>query len=251
MQGIALASAIRPYANNTTLWDAALRRAPGSARAHAMVGLQLAATLDSRELVDADLRRRALVECRIARRHDPWEELAHICTARVALIDRDLGAAVTAMDRALATPSLRRDRLLAVAIELALEDPRVPWPERPARALDLAGEALLHYPYSPEVAAAAARVAHRAGAPHLALELLRRVRTLRPDRWETAASAVEIALDQGDVQLAHSTYLAERALLSQAPEARRRLLLRRLTFAQRAHPTNLLHSALAPGAFRQ
>ena len=251
LQGVALASALRPYASNTALWDAALRGAPGSARAHAMLGLQLAATLDARELVDEDLRRRARTECRIAAHHDPREELAYVCHARVALIDRDFGAAARAMDRALEIPSFRRDRLLAVAIEVALDDPRIPWEQRRGHALGLASDALSEHPFSPEVAAAAARVAHRAGAPHHALELLRRVRSLRPDRWETVVEAIEIALDQGRVQLAMSTWLAERALLAQAPEGRRRGLLRRLTSAARVHPPNLLHCALAPGVFRQ
>ena len=102
---------------------------------------------------------------------------------------------------------------------------------------------------SPELHAAAGRVHHRLGEPERALELYRRARSLRPDRWETVAAGVELALDLGDAAAAHHTWWADANLLRHADGATRTHLNRRLAAARAQPDFSLLHSLLDPGVF--
>ena len=122
--------------------------------------------------------------------------------------------------------------------------------ERRAHALALLDSGLHAYPYSPELHAAAARVHHRLGQSDRALELYRRARSLRPDRWETIAGGVELALDLGDAAEAHRTWWAEAKVLERADPATRTRLLHRLATARATQPHfSLLRSLLNSGVF--
>jgi tetratricopeptide (TPR) repeat protein len=264
MQGSFGMAAARVYVSNTTLWHAAVKRAPDSARAHALLGLERVGEIRQGERLAEDVAEAAERSCMRAQQLDPIYELPQLCLGALAIAREQWALAYEHHARAIALSVDRNDRPIAALAQLALDLPSE-WlaahPEigdRREHALTLLDRGLRAYPYSPELHAAAARVHHRLGQPERALELYRRARSLRPDRWETVAGGVELALDLGDAAAAHRTWWAEAELLARADPATRTRLVRRLAAARTqlnwssrrtAAEFSLLHSLLNPGVF--
>jgi tetratricopeptide (TPR) repeat protein len=237
VQGSFGVAAARVYVSNTTLWRAAVKRAPTSARAQAMLGLdRLVAGRRPDRAIEPEVAALVREQCEHARELDPLDELPILCLAELAVAEQDWQAA---HDHFVAASELafdRKDRPLASAAQLALELPGDTPDMGPTRARELLARGLSAYPYSADLTAAAARIEHRLGNPEQALLLYRRARALRPDRWETAAWGVELALDLGETAAAHRTWWAEQHLLAGADAGTRDTLRRRLADARRPHP---------------
>jgi tetratricopeptide (TPR) repeat protein len=255
VQGSFGAAEARVYVSNTTLWHEAARRAPDSARAQALLGLEQIATARQGERISDEVLAAAEQSCLHAEQLDPLYELPQLCLGSLAVAREDWVAAYEHHLRAVELSVDRNDRPIAALAQLSLDLPS-DWfhahpaqPDRRQLALDWIERGLRAYPYSPELHAAAGRVHHRLGEPERALELYRRARSLRPDRWETVAAGVELALDLGDAAAAHRTWWTDADLLRHADAATRTHLNRRLA-ATRAQPDfSLLHSLLDPGVF--
>lgn len=254
-------AATRAYVSNSTLWHHAVRRAPDSARAHALLGIErLAVGRHAEGRLAPGVAEAAEADCLRAKRLDDQYELPELCLAILASAREDWSLAYEHHARAVELSIDRNDRSLAAMAQLALDLPSE-WlarhPELPgASAGDRQHLALTHierglsaYPYSPELQFAAGRVYHRIGQPDRALDHYRRARSLRPERWETVAAGVELALDLGDAAAAHRTWWAESKLLSRADAATRTRLARRLAEARKQPDFSLLHSLLSPGVF--
>jgi tetratricopeptide (TPR) repeat protein len=255
VQGSFGAAEARVYVSNTTLWHAAARRAPDSARAHALLGLEHIATARQGERISDEVLAVAEQSCRRAEQLDPLYELPQLCLGSLAIAREDWVSAYEHHLRAIESSVDRNDRPIAALAQLALDLPSdwfIAHPEQPDRrqlATEWLERGLRAYPYSPELHAAAARVHHRLGEPERALELYRRARSLRPDRWETVTAGLELALDLGDAAAAHHTWWADADLLRHADPATRTHLSRRLAAARAAPDFSLLHSLLDPGVF--
>jgi tetratricopeptide (TPR) repeat protein len=169
-----------------------------------------------------------------------------LCLAELAVAEQDWVSAYDHFTRAVDLAIDREDRPIASLAQLALDQPRV---DGRAQALDLLARGLSAYPYSPDLHTAAGRIHHRLGDPERAMALLRRARTLRPERWEPAAWGVELALDLGDAAAAHRTWWAEHDLLAGADPVTRDLLQRRLAEARRDPTFSPLQSFFSPGVF--
>jgi tetratricopeptide (TPR) repeat protein len=255
VQGSFGAAQARVYVSNTTLWHEAARRAPDSARAQALLGLEQIAAARQGERISDEVLVAAEQSCLHAEQLDPLYELPQLCLGSLAVAREDWVAAYEHHLRAVELSVDRNDRAIAALAQLSLDLPS-DWfiahsdqPDRRQLAKDWIDRGLRAYPYSPELHAAAGRVHHRLGEPERALELYRRARSLRPDRWETVAAGVELALDLGDAAAAHQTWRADADLLRHADPATRTHLNRRLA-ATRAQPDfSLLHSLPDPGVF--
>jgi tetratricopeptide (TPR) repeat protein len=255
VQGSFGAAEARVYVSNTTLWHEAARRAPDSARARALLGLdQIASARQGERISDAVLEA-AEQSCRHAEQLDPLYELPQLCLGSLAIAREDWALAYEHHLRAVELSVDRNDRPIAALAQLSLDLPSewfLAHPDQPDRQQLATGwleRGLRAYPYSPELHAAAGRVHHRLGEPERALELYRRARSLRPDRWETVAAGVELALDLGDAAAAHHTWWADANLLRHADAATRMHLTRRLAAARAQPDFSLLHSLLDPGVF--
>jgi len=209
VQGASGMAAARSYASNTTLWKVAVSRAPGSARAQAMLGLITLGQSQATAFGDPGQRAQARAHCENALRLDPAHELPQICFARLAVAEKRWDDAYARYLDALERSPGQHDRLLAAIIELSVdvEAARAPGVDAPARVgsrpppVDRtwahAKAALREYPYSPLVHGAVGRAMHRTGYPHAARHYYDRARALYPERWQTAAWEVELALDTG------------------------------------------------------
>lgn len=246
IQGSFGLAAARAYVSNATLWRVALRRAPDSARAHAMLGLERLATGRRPDHVEANVATAVREQCEHARSLDPLDELPVICLAELAVAEHDWIGAYDHFARAIELGIDREDRPIAALAQLALDQPGIDGPEL---AVDLLARGLSAYPYSPDLHLAAGRIHHRLGDPERARTQYRRARTLRPERWEPAAWGVELALDLGDAAAAHRTWWAEHDLLGGADPAHRDLLQRRLAEARRSPDFSPLQSFFSPGVF--
>ncbi|MFV8749494.1 tetratricopeptide repeat protein [Nannocystaceae bacterium ST9] len=246
IQGSFGLAAARAYVSNATLWRAAVRRAPDSARARAMLGLERLAAGRRPDRVEPEVAAVVREQCEHARELDPLDELPVICLAELAVAERDWIAAYDHYARAVELGVDRQDRPIAALAQLALDQPGL---DDRRLALDLLARGLSAYPYSPDLHAAAGRIHHRLGDPERARALYRRARTLRPERWEVAAWGVELALDLGETAAAHRTWWAEHDLLAGADPATRDLLQRRLAEARRDPAFSPLQSFLSPGVF--
>lgn len=255
IQGSFGMAATRVYVSNTTLWHTAVERAPDSARAHALLGLARVGEARQGERLAEDVAEAAERSCLRARQLDPIYELPQLCLGAVAIAREQWAVAYQHHARAIELSVDRNDRPIAALAQIALDLPAEWIAEHPEigdrrdHAIALLDRGLRAYPYSPELHAAAARVHHRLGQPDRALELYRRARSLRPDRWETIAGGVELALDLGDAAAAHRTWWAEAEVLARADVATRTRLVRRLATAQAQPDFSLLHSLLNPGVF--
>ncbi|WP_106390720.1 tetratricopeptide repeat protein [Enhygromyxa salina] len=255
MQGSFGLAEARVYVSNTTLWHEAARRAPESARAHALLGLERVGEVRRGDQLAPKVEAAAEDACRRAQRLDPVYELPQLCLGSLAIVRKDWVAAYEHHARAVELSVDRNDRPIAALAQLSLDLPSEWFDAHPElgdrRSLSIAWleRGLSAYPYSPELHAAAGRVYHRLGQPERALELYRRARSLRPDRWETVAAGVELALDLGDAAAAHRTWWSEAKVLGRADPATRSRLSRRLAVARTDPHFSLLHSLLDPGVF--
>jgi tetratricopeptide (TPR) repeat protein len=249
VQGSFGLAAARAYVSNATLWHTAVRRAPDSARAQAMLGLERLAAGRRPDRVEADVAAKVREQCEHARALDPLDELPMLCLAELAVAEQDWVSAHDHFSGAVELAIDREDRPIAALAQLALDLPDVEDVDGPERSLDLLARGLGAYPYSPDLHATAGRIHHRLGDPERALALLRRARTLRPERWEPVAWGVELALDLGDAASAHRTWWAEHDLLAGADPVMRDLLQRRLAEARRHPAFSPLHAFLSPGVF--
>ncbi|KIG18716.1 TPR domain protein [Enhygromyxa salina] len=255
MQGSFAVAEARVYVSNTTLWHEAARRAPGSARAHALLGLEYSGAARAGDHLDDEIAAKAEAACRTAQQLDPLYELPQLCLGSLAISRKDWTAAYEHHARAVELSVDRNDRPIAALAQLALDLPSAWLRQHPElgdrRHLSRSWleRGLGAYPYSPELHAAAARVYHRLGDAERAMQLYQRARSLRPDRWETVAGGVELALDLGDAAAAHRTWWAEAKLLERADPATRTRLTRRLAAARTSPGFSLLHSLLDPGVF--
>ena len=256
VQGSFGMAASRVYVSNTTLWHTAVRKAPRSARAHALMGLERLASATRGDELAERVAERARRSCLRAQELDPRYELPRLCLGSLAIVRERWGEAYEHHAQAVELSIDRNDRPIAALAQLALDLPGE-WlaahPElggdRRALARAWLERGLGAYPYSPELHAAAGRVFHRLGQPERALQHYRRARSLRPDRWQTVAMGVELALDLGDAAAAYHTWWANAEFLSRADPVTRARLRRRLAEARTQSDFSLLHSLLSPGVF--
>lgn len=240
LQGALAQGAATRYRSDTRLWDAALRHAPGSARAHAIRG-QLHIKRLERDPGDPSLRNRAWSHCTIAQRLEPQEALSWLCSARLAAAEQRWELAHADFERALALGMRREDRVLAALASIALDRPSVPYAQRLTAARAYADRATTEYPYSALAFATAAGIAHRLGDAAHAREHYARARKLRPERWDVVLSGVELELDLGHASAARAALAAHDDLLLSADPAQRQHITRRLADADQlqAHPLPL------------
>lgn len=233
LQGALAQGASTSYRSDTRLWDTALRRAPASARAHAVRGELYVAQMGDDPSPDPRLVARASAHCRIAQWLDPEQALPWLCEARLASAQRDWPRAYDGLRRALAAGMPRRDRVLASLASVALDHPDHPYALRVAEARDLADRAVREYPYSALAHATAAGIHHRLGDAARAAELYARASELRPERWDVVLAGVELELDLGHASAARAAWAAHEDLLEAADPARRDHVRRRLAEADR------------------
>lgn len=238
LQGSFAQASANVYRSDRRLWEIALRRAPDSARAHAVVG-ELA-TIDFVETGSTDdaVRVRARSHCRIARRLDAGDPLPWLCAGRLAAAERDRERAYRSFAAAHARASVRRDRTAAALAAAILDRPGTDAEDRAVEALELLRGAMREAPYSSALAAVAASVHHRLGHPEAAAELYARASSLRPERWDLVIAGVELQLDLGHPSAAGRALDASADLLEQADPARRADVRRRLATASRLWPSD-------------
>lgn len=236
LQGALAQGAATNYRSDLRLWETALRRAPGSARGHAILGELYLAQLGDDPSPDPKAINRASTHCTIARQLEPRRALPWLCEARVAVVERDWPRAHRCFERALEIGMPRRDRVLAAMASVVLDRPDLPYPERVARARELADRALREYPYSALAAATAAGIHHRLGDAAEARELYARARKLRPERWDVVLAGVELELDLGHASAARAAWTASEDLLEAADPTRRDHVRHRLADAERLAP---------------
>lgn len=232
VQGALAQGAATTYRSDTRLWDTALRRAPGSARAHAVRG-ELYIKRIERDPSDLRSLVRASAHCSTAQRLAPEQALPWLCGARLAVAQRDWALAFGLFERARSRGMEREDRVLAAMASVSLDRPDLPYDQRVATAKDLADRAAEAYPYSALAHATSARIHHRLGEAERARELYDRASALRPERWDVVLDGVELELDLGHASAARAAWAAHEDLLLAADPARRDHVRRRLRDASR------------------
>jgi tetratricopeptide (TPR) repeat protein len=249
VHGALLQAGTATYRSDGRLWEIALRRAPDSARAHALVGELSIAALRADDLRGADpaLLARAHAHCRRALALGPDDALPHLCAARLANHEKRWTEAEQHFEHALARARAREDRILAALASATLDAPGRPYTERKQRALALLDRGLREFPYASEMAAAAGRIVHRLGDPARALELYRRARTLRPERWDVVLWGLELALDLGHSSAARAIWESAEDLLPDADPREVDAARRRMLDAERLFPTPIATDALPLG----
>lgn len=231
-QGALAQGAATTYRSDTRLWDTALRRAPGSARAHAIRG-QLHVQRMEADPSEPLHEIRASAHCSMAQHLAPEQALPWLCGARLAVARQDWTAAYALFERARDRGMERQDRVLAALASVALDRTDLPYEARTRASRDFASRATEQYPYSALAHATAARIAHRLGDADLAREHYARASTLRPERWDVVLDGVELELDLGHASAARAAYDAHEDLLLAADPARRDHVRRRLRDATR------------------
>jgi tetratricopeptide (TPR) repeat protein len=219
-------AATSAFFSNTTLWETARRRAPESARAHAMYGLMRLASGASRSSTDAQLRRLVREDCERARVLDPLEARVHVCFARLAVAGGEASDAFRHFSRAIALDPAHSVAWLGARAQLSLElESGTESGARQARNLSSARaeleRAIAVFPYAEELHLVAGRLAHREGIPLSADRHYARARSLRPERWESVVATLELQLDLGHIPRAHQLWLQEAKLLRHADPATR------------------------------
>ncbi|MCH9685037.1 MAG: hypothetical protein K0V04_26610 [Deltaproteobacteria bacterium] len=232
LQGALAQGAATAFRSDTRLWDTALRRAPGSARAHAVRGQLFITRLGDDPSPDPKILNRATTHCLIAQRLAPEQALPWMCGARLAASQRDWEGAYTMFERARGRGLFREDRVLAALAQLSLDRPDRPHAARMAAARDFANRATTTYPYSALAHATSARIHHRLGDAAVARELYARARKLRPERWDVVLAGVELELDLGHASAARAALAAHEDLLEAADPAQRDHVRRRLHDAE-------------------
>ncbi len=243
IQGAAAQAAATAYKSDSRLWETALRRAPHSARAHAIMAELITAGLANAEegAIDPLRRARAEAHCRRARQLAPGDALPRLCAARLAVLDKRWSAAAAGFAEALPLARAREDRILTAWASALLDVPELSYDARRAQAEALAERAVREFPYASEVFAASGRLYHRLGQPDRALALYGRARTLRPERWDVVLWGLELALDLGDSSAAWAIWQGAEDLLAGAEPRRLDAARRRLWDA-----TSLLPHAAPP-----
>lgn len=238
VQGSLAQASANVYRSDRRLWEIALRRAPDSARAHAVMGELSTIDFIATGSTDDALRVRARSHCRIARHRDGGDPLAWLCEGRLAAAERDAARAYRSFAQAHALATVRRDRTAAALAAAILDRPDVAFEARAHEARVLLDRAMREAPYSSALLAAAASVHHRLGHPAQALDLYARASALRPERWDLVLAGVELELDLGHPSAAGRALAASPDLLEQADPARRAALRRRLARASRLWPSD-------------
>jgi tetratricopeptide (TPR) repeat protein len=238
------------YASEGRLWEIALRRAPHSARANAIMGELWIARMrrSERAAADLSLRARARGSCANALRLDPLDDLGHMCRARLATVQRDWSTAYVEFERAVELSGPRADRALVALASTALDENSVPYAIRKQRAFAHLERAVREYPYVAEVFAVAARIHHRLGAPEQAARLYRRASALRPERWDLVLWGLELQLDLGDASAASRAWTASTKRLREADPAVRNTVGRRLADALDLFDPHAFDDAAPSGA---
>ena len=234
--GFATATA-NAYRSDTRLWTIALRRAPHSARAHAVLGELLSGRAADQERPDPRLLARAAAHCEIARQRDDGTALPPLCDARLAAVEGDWSRAYRRFREALPRAVQGRERVLASLASVALDRPGIPFEDRAAEAEGLLERVTREYPYSSEAHAVAGRIAHRLGEPERALAHYRRARSLRPERWDLVIAVLELQVDLGHPSSARLTWELYEDGLATVDLSRRKAVRRRLGDAERIFGT--------------
>lgn len=220
LQGAIAQAMATTYKTDGRVWEMALRRAPDSARAHALRGEIVLANLRGEEGADdPTLLARTRAHCIRALELAPDDALPHLCAARLAAHLEQWSLAHHHFEAALVRARAREDRILTALASVTLDVPQLPYPERIARVDALLERARREFPYASEVAAAAGRLEHRLGRADRAFELYRRARKLRPERWDVVFWGLELALDLGDSSAAWTIWRGARDLLPTATGA--------------------------------
>lgn len=199
VQGAVLVGAALTYRTNTQLWTLALQRAPGSARAHAVMGeltignLGAAPTRERRDVQRAVAR----AHCTFAERLDPHYELPQLCFARLAAADQDWTEAHRRFAAALAVSPDRNARIHAGLAQTALDLPGRRDADRRRIAVDALERGLAAYPYAPELHDVAGQIFHRLGDPQRAAFHYQRALALAPERGEPLLGWVTLLIDLG------------------------------------------------------
>ena len=232
LQGSFAVAASAAYASNNTLWAAALRRAPASSRAHAMVGLTRLSRVGARVADDPELAARIRRDCDRAEALDPLDEHAQICHARLDVAVGEYEAAKSRFARTLELGPDHHAAALSSLAELELTAEILSEADWMAseRWLD---RAKAEYPFSPQVWVTAGRAARRRGEPERARIDYARARSLRPERWDTVAAALELELDLGHIPRAYAIWHRAAKYLGDADPIRRDYLRARLYDALR------------------
>lgn len=237
LQGGFATAAANAYRSDTRLWTIALRRAPHSARAHAVLGELLSGRAADQERPDPRLLARAAAHCEIARLRDDGTALPPLCDARLASVEGDWSRAYRRFSEALPRAVQGRERVLASLASVALDRPAVSASERIAESTALLERVTREYPYSSEAQAVAGRIAHRLGNPDRALEHYRRASSLRPERWDLVIAVLELQVDLGHPSSARLTWELYEDGLATVDLSRRKAVRRRLGDAERIFGT--------------
>lgn len=217
VQGAVAQATATTYKSDGRLWEVALRRAPDSARAHALLGEIVVSNLRGDELAgDPVLLGRATAHCRRALALAPDDALPHLCAARLAAVDKRWSVAHRHFEAALVRARAREDRILTALASVTLDLPGIPYAERVAQVDALLSRAERDFPYASEVWAASGRLEHRLGRAERAFDRYRRARKLRPERWDVVLWGLELALDLGDSSAAWTIWRGARDLLPDA-----------------------------------
>jgi tetratricopeptide (TPR) repeat protein len=249
VQGGLLQAGTTAYKSDARLWEIALLRAPDSARAHALLGELVVATLrgDETRAADPSLLARAHGHCRRALALGQKDALPHLCAARLADHEKRWADAERHFEAALARARAREDRILVALASVTLDAPGRPYADRKARALAFVDRGLREFPYAAEVAASGGRIMHRLGDPAGALELYARASKLRPERWDVVLWGLELALDLGHSSAARAIWESAEDLLPDADPREVDAARRRLLDAQRLFPSPPATEALPLG----
>lgn len=239
LQGSVVQGVTAAYRSDSRLWQIALRRAPQSARAHAILGELLTATL--RDVPDPHDRPlllvRARTHCALAHHYDEGSDLPHLCSARLAAAERDWTRSNDAFTAALERAGVRRDRALVALASTSIDLETLPYDARVRRAYDVLARARREYPFVAEVFAVSGRLRHRLGDAEGAAADYARARDLHPERWDVVMAGVELQLDLGHTAAAAQTWASSPDAQKKAPPGRVLDLERRIDDARRLSPT--------------
>ncbi|MBL4689523.1 MAG: bacterial transcriptional activator domain-containing protein [Nannocystaceae bacterium] len=240
LQGGLAQAAANTYRSDTRLWTIAVRRAPHSPRAHAVLGQLLVQRAAKQERPDPRLLAQARAHCAIALRLDDGTALPVLCDARLAAIEKDWPRAQRRFLQALPRAVQGRDRVLAALASVTLDVPGISGEQRIEHAIGLLQRLTGEYPYSSEAHAVAGAVYHRLGRSGLAIVHYRRARALRPERWDLVIAELELQVDLGHPSAARLTWeLYEAGLVSAVGLSRRKAARRRLHDAEQLFGTPL------------
>ncbi len=235
LQGSVAQGVSAAYRSDSRLWQIALRRAPHSARGHAIVGELLVASLrDQPDPLDRPLLLvRARTHCAMALHYDPASPLPHLCEARLAAVERDWTRSHASFERALERMSTRPERARLALASTALDLPGLPYEQRVQRAFAALERARREAPYVAEVFAVSGRLRHRLGQADGAALDYARASDLHPERWDVVMAGVELQLDLGHTAAASQQWNAATAVLDEAPTGTAHALQRRIHAARR------------------